>query len=48
MEDTIKKARNYAWKCFAVLSVGAVIHLIVSFKGSLRRTNDFQMKYYGF
>ena len=30
MEDTVKKARNYAWKCFAVLSVGAVIHLIVS------------------
>jgi len=28
MEDTVKKARNYAWKCFAVLSVGAVIHLI--------------------
>ena len=31
MEDTVKKVRNYAWKTFAVLSVGAVIHLIVSF-----------------
>ena len=30
MEDTVKKVRNYAWKTFAVLSVGAVIHLIVS------------------
>ena len=35
MEDTVKKARNYAWKCFAVLSVGAVIHLIVSFHHEL-------------
>ena len=35
MEDTVKKARNYAWKCFAVLSVGAVIHLIVSFHEKL-------------
>ena len=35
MEDTVKKARNYAWKCFAVLSVGAVIHLIVSLRKEL-------------
>ena len=35
MEDTVKKARNYAWKCFAVLSVGAVIHLIVSLHENL-------------
>ena len=31
MEAKLNKAREYAWKAFVPLSIGAVVYLVVSF-----------------
>ena len=45
MEAKINKAREYAWKAFVPLSIGAVVYLVVSFSSITFHIDRILMTY---